>query len=140
MQILQPMSPGQTCPSAGLRAQNNNGQGAFRGSSSIPELCYSWPSSKSDSTILRKSCLKHPSATHSFGPQPGLSCPARIITLRAAAFNGSSGSSANHFHVLGQSVSVSQWFPSRWGNGVDTMGKNVKKYGDPNSGCFSSWS
>ena len=32
------------------------------------------------------------------------------------------------FQVLGQNDSVSQYFPLRYGHGVDTIGKSVKKY------------
>ena len=46
--ILQPTSLDQPCPSPGLRIQNNKEHEAFRGSSSIPELCYSWSSSEYD--------------------------------------------------------------------------------------------
>ena len=53
--------------------------GLSLGSSMIPKLGYSWPWSKSDSTILRTSCLKAAPATHSFGPQPELSSPAHYL-------------------------------------------------------------
>ena len=51
----------------------------------IPKLCYSRGASRSDSTILRISCLKPALATHSFDSQRGCSVPGRIITLRAEA-------------------------------------------------------
>ena len=61
-----------------------------------PKLCYSWPSSKSDSTILRTSCLKHEFATNMFAPNCRCSSPARIITLRARASKRTQVSSANY--------------------------------------------
>ena len=51
----------------------------------IPKLCYSRGASRSDSTILRISCLKPALATNMFASQRGCSFPGRIITLRAEA-------------------------------------------------------
>ena len=62
----------------------------------IPKLCSSSGASRSDSTILRISCLKPALATNMFASQRGCSLPARIITLRAEPFKESSGSSARY--------------------------------------------
>ena len=61
-----------------------------------PKLCYSWPSSNSDSTIRSTSCLKHAFATNRFAPNCLCSSPARIITLRASASKRKQVSSASH--------------------------------------------